>query len=273
MRTVLLSDHPADMLEQARIRANTQQQRAMAQYESELRRHRAEVRKAEEVRDQARGRRRWLAWLRHALAVWRARRQAPAPPELIAVPTDEQSRLAAGIAGERQVANELGRALGDDWVLMRGYRNRLGEIDHLLFGPGGLVAIEVKNINGTVHCEGDKWRVDKYDRYGNLVEQYDLVDRGKRQRSPSVQLNEPADLLEDFLHSRGEDVDVLRVVLLTHPRSRIGACSRATVHIFTSAGDVTRLLRTVRQPLSEARLTRIGELVTGDHQYHSRRRR
>ena len=57
MRTVLLSDHPADMLEQARTRANTQQQRAMAQYESELRRHRAEVRKAEEARDQAGGRR------------------------------------------------------------------------------------------------------------------------------------------------------------------------------------------------------------------------
>ena len=71
------------------------------------------------------------------------------------------------------MANEFGRALGDDWVLMRGYRNKLGEIDHLLFGPGGLVAIEVKNINGTVHCEGDKWRVDKYDRYGNLVEQHD----------------------------------------------------------------------------------------------------
>lgn len=273
MRTILLSDHPADMLEQARNRANTQQQRAMAQYESELRRHAAEVRKAEEARDQARARRRWRAWLHHVLAVWRARRQVPSPPELTAVPTDEESRLAAGVAGERQVADELGRALGDDWVLMRGYQNRLGEIDHLLFGPGGLVAIEVKNINGTVHCNGDKWRVDKYDRYGNLVEQYDLVDRGKRQRSPSLQLNEPVDLLEDFLHSRGEDVDVLRVVLLTHSRSRIGVCSRATVHIFTSTAEVTRLLRTVPQPLSEARLTRIGELVTGDHRYHSRHRR
>jgi hypothetical protein len=273
MRMVLLSDHPADMLEEAGHRANTQHRQAMARYESELRKHRAELRKSEEARDQARTRRRWLAWFRHTLAVRRARRHAPARPELVAVPTDEQSRLAAGIAGERQVADELGRALGDDWVLMRGYSNRLGEIDHLLFGPGGLVAIEVKNINGTVHCEGDKWRVDKYDRYGNLVEQYDLVDKGKRQRSPSLQLNEPADLLEDFLHSRGEDVDVLRVVLLVHPRARIGVCSRATVHIFTSTDEVTSLLRKVPQPLSEIRLARIAALVTGDHQYQSRRRR
>ncbi len=273
MRTVLLSDHPADMLEQADLRTGAQQRRAITRYESELRRHRAEVSKAEEARDQARKRRQWMAWLRHALAVRRARRQAPVPPELVAVPTDEQSRLAAGIAGERQVADELGRALGNEWVLIRGYQNRLGEIDHLLLGPVGLVAIEVKNINGTVHCEGDKWRVDKYDRYGNLVERYDLVDKGRRQRSPSMQLNEPADLLEDFLHSRGEHVDVLRVVLLTHPRSRIGVCRRETVHIFTSTGDVTRLVRKVPQPLSEARLARIRELVTGDHQYHSRRRR
>jgi hypothetical protein len=245
----------------------------MAQHKSELRQHKAAVSKAEEARDRARGRRRWLAWLRHALAVRRALRHAPSPPEMVAVPTDEQLRLAAGIAGERQVADELGRALGDDWVLMRGYRNRLGEIDHLLFGPGGLVAIEVKNINGTVHCEGDKWRVDKYDRYGNLVEQYDLVDRGKRPRSPSLQLNEPADLLEEFLRSRGEDVDVLRVVLLTHPRSRIGVCSRATVDIFTSTGEIIRLLRKVPQPLSGARLTSITELVTRDHQHYSRRHR
>lgn len=273
MRTVLLSDHPADMLEHAGRRARAQQQRAITRYESELRRHEARLRKAEEARDDARRRRQWLAWLRRVLAVRRARGQAPARPELVAVPTDEQSRLAAGIAGERKVADELGRALGDDWVLIHGYRNRLGEIDHLLLGPQGLVAIEVKNINGTVHCEGDKWRVDKYDRYGNLVEQYDLVDRGKRQRSPSLQLNEPADLLEDFLHSRGEDVDVLRVVLLTHPRSTIGVCRRATVHIFASTADVTRLVRKVPQPLSKARLARICELVTSDHQYHSRRRR
>jgi hypothetical protein len=273
MRTVLLSDHPSDMLEQARLRASTQQRRAMARYESELRRHRAELTAAAEARDKARAQRRWLAWFRHVLAVRRATRHAPAPPEPVPVPTDEQSRLAAGIAGERQVADELGRAFGDDWVLMRGYKNGLGEIDHLLVGPAGLVAIEVKNINGTVHCEGDKWRADKYDRYGNLVQQYDLVDSGRRQRSPSLQLNEPADLLEDFLHSRGEDVDVLRVVLLTHPRSRIGVCSRATVHIFTSADEVTRLLTKVPQPLSEVRLARITALVTGDHQYQSRRRK
>ena len=157
---------------------------------------------------------------------------------------------------------------------MRGYRNKLGEIDHLLFGPGGLVAIEVKNINGTVHCEGDKWRVDKYDRYGNLVEQHDLVDRGKRQRSPSVQL-----WTRGPICSKTSCISAAKMstssALCCSPIPGPGSASAAgrPCTFFTSTGDVTRLLRTVPQPLSEARLARIGELVTGDHQYHSPRPR
>ena len=107
---------------------------------------------------------------------------------------DTEEKIRAGIAGEQLVAAELGRALGDDWTLLRGYRNRRGEIDHLLLGPGGLFAIEVKNINATVHIDGDRWRADKYDNYGNLVEQRPVADR--RGRSPSEQLNEPAAELE-----------------------------------------------------------------------------
>lgn len=271
MRTVNLSDHPGDMLRQVRQRDNRQRLRATSQYTYAVKQHNAEVRKAEAARDQARAEHRWLAWLRGVLAVRRIKRQAPTAPATTAAPSDEESKIAAGVEGERLAADDLGRALDDDWVLLHGYRNRLGEIDHLLVGPTGLVAIEVKNINGTVHCDGDDWRVHKFDKYGNLVEQYALVDRGKRQRSPSVQLNEPTDLLEDFLHSRGANVDVLRVVLLTHPRSKVGNCRRATVHVFTRASDIVKLVRKVPQPLDEARRTKIQDLITTDHRYHARR--
>lgn len=273
MRVVLLSDHPGDLLRQARQRGSKQYQRAMARYESALKQHKAELRKVEAARDQARASRRWLAWLRGLFAVRRTRRLAPAPPRLADVPTDEESKLAAGVEGEQFVADELGRALGDDWVLLRGYKNSRGEIDHLLLGPQGLVAIEVKNINGTVHCEGDSWRVDKFDRYGNLVEQYSLGDRGVRHRSPSVQLNEPVDALEEFLRSRGQDVGVLRVVLLAHPRSKVGTCHRATVNIFTRASEVTRLVAKVKQPFDSATRAKLEDLIIRDHRHHARRRR
>lgn len=275
MRVVLLSDHPGDLLKQARLR---DMQRAMAQYESALTRHKAEIRKVEAARDQARAARRWLAWSRGVLAVRRATRRAPEPPRRAEVPTDEQSKLMAGVGGEQFVADELGRSLGEDWVLLRGYKNKRGEIDDLLLGPSGLVAIEVKNINGTVHCDGDDWRVDKYDRYENLVEQYSIPQhsaggRGIRHRSPSVQLNEPADALEEFLRSRGEDVGVLRVVLLAHPRSTVGTCRRATVNIFTRTSDVTRLLTKVRQPFDAATRARLEGLIIRDHRFHARHRR
>jgi hypothetical protein len=43
-----------------------------------------------------------------------------------------EHELIAGIEGERLVAAGLGRALDDDWTLLHGYRNRRGEIDHLI---------------------------------------------------------------------------------------------------------------------------------------------
>lgn len=273
MRVVPLSDHPGDLLKQSLRREDQQYQRALTKYEAAVRRHKTEVGKAEQARDQARVQRRWLAWLRAALGVRRIRRQAPVPPTAPAAgtPTNEQAKLAAGVRGEQFVADELGRELSDDWVLLRGYKNRRGEIDHLLLGPRGLVAIEVKNINGTVHCDGDEWRVDKYDSYGNLVEQYAIGDKSSRQRSPSEQLNEPADELEQFLQSRGEDVGVLRVVLLVHSRAEVGNCRKATVDIFTRASEVIRLVGKVKQPFDPATRKRLEQLIIRDHRHHANR--
>jgi hypothetical protein len=276
MRVVPLSDHPGELLKQARRRDDQPYQRAQAKYESTAKRHGTEVRKAEQARDQARAQRRWLAWLRAVFAVRKVRRQAPvrpAAPSSAGAATDEQAKLAAGVRGEQFVADELGRDLSDDWVLLRGYKNRRGEIDHLLLGPRGMVAIEVKNINGTVHCDGDEWRVDKYDNYGNLVEQYTIGDQSNRQRSPSEQLNEPADELEDFLRSRGEDVGVLRVVLLVHSKAAVGTCRGATVDIFTRASEVIRLVGKVRQPFDPETRKRLEQLIIRDHRHHASRRR
>ena len=76
-----------------------------------------------------------------------------------------EAKLAAGIEGERLVEDALGLALDDEWALLRGYRNRGGEIDHLLIGPRGVFAIEGKHRNATIDCDGDRWVATKYDRY------------------------------------------------------------------------------------------------------------
>ena len=197
MRIVELSNHPADMLNEASRRRQGADKRAHSRYEDALIQHQARVQTVRVKRDRARQHHQWWAWLRLAFAVWTEKRRAPRPPGRNTEPTDTEERIRAGIAGEQLVAAELGRTLTDDWTLLHGYRNRRGEIDHLLLGPRGLFAIEVKNINATVHVDGDRWHADKYDNYGNLVEQRQITDR--KGRSPSEQLNESATELERFL--------------------------------------------------------------------------
>jgi hypothetical protein len=178
VRVVELSNHPGDMLGDAARRRRAAEQRVLSVYEDELIRYRARVQAVRVRRDRARAGRRWWTWLRLSVAAWREKRGIPRPPVPAGGhPADLESKIMAGIAGEQLVATELGRALDDDWTLLRGYRNRRGEIDQLLLGPRGLFAVEVKNLNATVHVDGDRWRADKYDNYGNLVEQRPIADR------------------------------------------------------------------------------------------------
>ncbi len=270
MLIVELSNHPADMLNDASRQREAAGKRALSRYVDELAQYRARVQAVRVKRDRARAQHRWGAWLRLAFAAWTSTRRVPRRPVLVAGPTDTEERLKAGIAGEQLVAVELGRALDDDWTLLRGYRNRRGEIDHLLLGPRGLFAIEVKNLNATVHIDADSWQADKYDNYGNLVEQRPIADR--KGRSPSVQLNEPASALERFLRERGQPVAVQRVVVLTHRRSRLGTCRNPTVQVGTSAGYLLSLLAASADQLGERQRTEIQRLIRHDHAFHSKGR-
>jgi hypothetical protein len=289
VRTIELSNHPADALRLARQRradggprgradsgrrgrADSRPQ-DRAEFAEALARHKLLVRRASNARDKARDQRRWLTWLRAALAVRKLRRLtpvAPAPPPVAPAPSDAEEKLVAGVTGEQQAAGEFGRVLGDDWVLVRGYCNKRGEIDHLLLGPPGLIAVESKHLNATVYCDGDDWRFEKFDRAGNLVERGSLSDRGGR--SPSVQLNEPADMLEEFLGTRASKVSMLRVVLLTHPNSRRGKCRKPTVHIATSATRLADQLNDMPPVLSASQRARLEQLIARDHRFHEARR-
>jgi hypothetical protein len=271
MRLVELSDHPGTLLRDIRRGRDADGQRALARHERQLGKHQARLARARARRDEARARHRWWAWIRASLAVWAQRRTVPRPPVPGGGPTGQEESLAAGMAGEQLVATELGAVLGDEWILFRGYRNGHGEIDHLLLGPRGLYAVEVKFHNATMYVNGDEWQFDKFDRWGNRVEHGRVEDRTGR--SPSVQLNEPADELERFLSSRGQPVRITRIVILNHPRSRIGGQQRATVQVATSAQHIVDLARNSRTELSDQRLTSIASLIERDHRFHEARRR
>ena len=174
------------------------------------------------------------------------------------------------MAGERRVAAELGQVLGDEWALFRGYRNRRGEIDHLLLGPRGLFAIEVKYRNATVYVRGDDWQFAKFDSWGNKVDQGRITDATGR--SPSVQLNEPADELERFLRSRRHPVSITRVVILNHARSKVGRGRDLTVHVTTSSDYIIDLVNASAVQFQDRRITQLERLIEQDHRIHNGRR-
>ena len=271
MRVVELSDHPTAMLRTERERQRAADGQGTATHAAVLARHQARAQEARARRDAARAGHRWLAWLRAVFTVWGQRARAPRPPIAASAATDREEILTAGLAGERRVASDLGRGLDDAWVLFRGYRNRAGEIDHLLVGPRGVFAMEGKHRNATVHVNGDRWTYDKYDRYGNLVEQGEIADRGGR--SPSMQVNQPADELERFLRSRGQEVAIQRIVVLTHDRSELGTHRNPTVRVTTSTGDVLAMVRTSPATLGARRAAEIERLIDQDHRFHETRAR
>jgi hypothetical protein len=271
MRIIELSDHPGAELRKASQQRTAAAERARADYQEAFGRHSSHLIEMRGRCQQARAQHQWWAWLRYSLALRRERRAAPRPPMPDWQPTGKEEALTAGIKGEQQTTERLGRVLGDEWTLLRGYRNRRGEIDHLLLGPRGLIAIEGKHHNATIHCDGDTWWFDKYDNYGNHVGHGTIQDGGGR--SPSRQLNEPAQALEDFLASRGHRVPVRRVVLLTHHRSRLGDCSNPTVDIATSTDTIISLLNNSPPAFEPRQLTQLENLITQDHRFHQRRRR
>ncbi len=168
MRVVQLSSHPGDMLGDAARRRQAAEQHVLSVYEDELVRHRARVQSTQVKRDRARAGRHWWAWLRLSAATGREKRRVPRPP----VPAAGHAPYGRPGRTDRE-ATELGRRLDDTWTLLRGYRNRCGEINHLLLGPRGLFAIELG-------------------------------------RSPSFQLDEAAGELERFLAGHGHPAPVQR---------------------------------------------------------------
>ncbi len=271
MRLVELSDHPARMLRDLQRRRRVAARHGQAQYASARASHEASLDQERAERDEARAQRRWWRWIRAVFAVWARQRRAPRLPVPASATTDQEESIAAGLAGEQLVASELSRVFGDEWVLFHGYRNRRGEIDHLLLGPRGLFAIEVKHRNATVYIDGDRWRYEKFDQWGNRVESGSIEDRTGR--SPSMQVNDAADELERFLGTRGQGIQIARIVILNHPRSKVGGYRGLTVQVGTSTDYIVGLVNDSQAELPTARLAQLERLIERDHQFHAARHR
>ncbi len=240
-------------------------------YRQELAAYQERIARARERRDKARAERDLLSRLRWGLVAWWRRLARPPRPPAALAPSHGEEAIKGGIKGEQEVADVLRAALSDAWVLVKGYRNRRGEIDYLLLGPGGLFAVEVKYVNGTFAITRERWRYVRFDRYGNQVGEGLLQDA--RRRPPNAQLAEPLGMLEQFLASRGQPARLRPVVLLNHPKAKISDCAADVgVEVLTATVQLRDLVLAADEQVSTRKRADIERLIVRDHHFHEEHR-
>jgi hypothetical protein len=184
---------------------------------------------------------------------------------------DERDARAPGVRGEDALAWALS-GLPDEWVMLRGYRNRRGETDHLLVGPHGVWAIEVKLRRVRLHVNGDQWWYEKLDRYGNTVETGWATDAGGR--TWARQVSDVADDLAAWLHRNHHDVPVHTAVMLMHEQAQLGRCENVPIDVVATNPEL--LVREIRRrsaPINADDCAAIVALIRRDHQFHHNRRK
>lgn len=271
MKSITLSDHAADQADTAATARATSYAAKKTAHDQKIERHNA---KSVDLRLHSKAAfrdRRWFAWLLSFLPrMGHAMTSMPPPPVMESAGRDEIV-WNAGSDGEKRVDQTLAAILSDEWTLISGYRNSGGEIDKLLIGPNGILAIEIKFINGLISCDGDTWWRDKYDRYGNLVES-NLPIADRKGRGPSMQVNSAANRLDFFLNQRGPAPRVARAVVLSHDSSILGEIKNTTVDIITTIDKLT--YNGIQQVLNSPSIdvSRIIDLIKKDHAFHARPR-
>lgn len=277
MKIVVLSDHIAERLKALGVERDREYDTALQSYKDAVTRHEIELsRREQELVEAFRQRQVWRAILGFFAYVSFLFDTGPRAPALVRrgtrPRTQDEAILEAGREGEQRVAALLGRTLGDEWTLLTGYYNARGEIDQILVGPFGVFALEIKNLNGQIHCRGDVWWRDKYDSRGRIVEMnLPIVDRTGR--GPSVQVNTAADHLQQFLN-RTMTIRIVRAVIFAHGHSRMGTISMQTVDYIAPLDEATikEMLTIVKSPLDAAQATSVVALIERDHKFYEKSR-
>ncbi|MDH3680539.1 MAG: NERD domain-containing protein [Acidimicrobiia bacterium] len=176
-------------------------------------------------------------------------------------------RQQAGAEGEKVLVDELA-TLSDEWVMLCGYRNRGGETDHVIVGPLGVWAVEVKAHNVRLNVVGDKWSWERLDRAGNVLETQPATDSGGR--TWARQVNDVADQLAALLERNDRRVLVRTAVMLTGERAQLGTCENPEVDLVsTRSDDLVKAMTDAASPLDHAASQAIVELIKRDHRYHN----
>jgi hypothetical protein len=179
-------------------------------------------------------------------------------------------RWASGKHGENVLAWSLS-GLDDSWTMLRGYRNRRGETDHVVVGPQGMWMIEVKRWRIHLHATGDDWWYERVDSRGRVYKTDWAADKSRR--SWARQVNEPAADLAVWLGKNGHHVPINTAVVLVHERAVVAEISNPTVNLVAANPTVLRdAMLSLPVTLTARTCEEIVALIRRDHKYHQRDR-
>lgn len=270
MRVEYLSDHSGEQLsasERARQDAETG---VAACQELYLEAHR-------QLEQAARANPRWSgkssALSAEEQRAWRhvhyARRELDLAQDGLGQARGQVRQRAAGVHGEERLTLGLS-CLSDEWIMLRGYRNRRGETDVVLVGPDGVWAVEVKCRRVRLNALGDEWWYEKLNAKGKVVDTGRAVDG--RGRSWARQVNDVAGDLTAWLWRNGQRTWVRTAVMLLHEQAQIGECGYLPVDLVgTHPRHLVDAIGHRSSPLCRARCGQIVGLIRRDHDYHTTR--
>jgi hypothetical protein len=178
-------------------------------------------------------------------------------------------KLATGARGQEVLRERYLASLSDDWCLYNGLWDRAqGEIDHVLVGPTGVWAIEVKAERVLLDIDGDRWIKQRLSRSGRPQETLPAVDSGGR--SWGREVAEPASALADELARRDQPVPVGTAVLLVTPLADVVRCNEPGVDLVTADLGRFDAAITGRPVLDDDQLRAIGRIVVDHHRSNER---
>ena len=105
-----------------------------------------------------------------------------------------RSQLRAGLQGQNRIPEILAH-LGDDYYLLNNLQlpGRADDVDHMVIGPNGIFALEVKNHRGRIFWREGQWYQEKISRRGRLQPEGSI-------RDPSQQLKRNVDYLRSCIN-------------------------------------------------------------------------
>ncbi|GAA4609792.1 hypothetical protein BJY16_007510 [Actinoplanes octamycinicus] len=271
MQVVMLSDHGGDQLDQS-IRRLHAVETDVADWNQAY----------QDAWQELQGSRRAKPWWRRALGISTvAEQEATVRVQFarygIAEADHERQQAearahqqAAGVDGEQALVHGLA-GLDDSWVMLRGYRNRRGETDHVLVGPAGVWAVEVKRRRIRLHVSGYQWWYEKLSARGQVVETGWAVDGSGR--TWGEQVTQVATDLGAWLARNHHPVPIRTAVMIMHEQAAIGCCEHPAVNTIGTRPE--HLLWAIERSgtlLTPATCQQIVDLIRRDHRFHNQRR-